>query len=203
LRDVSDYYAPSTSLFADFVREDVVDRFSLKDIVRHGTVSSVRWRTPAAFGGPTPPPGVLTPPASRAADDDESTDFDEPHFVIETVDGRMFYSRAVVMAIGPGGIPNVPAFLREPSQRTVVDGPGWCHTAAFLRPGFSFPPKHETALHERLMDGTGTVVVVGGGLTSAQVADLAIKKGLRVILICRSHLKSECGASELAGSCAR
>lgn len=191
LRDVSDYHTPSTSLFADFIREDVIARFSLEDAVQHGTVSSIRWRTPASIGGPTPAPGVWTPPASPTAADDVSTDFDEPHFVIKTLDGRTFYSRAIVMAIGPGGIPNVPVLLRDPTQRTVVNGSGWCHTAAFLRPDFSFPPKHETALSERMAGGTGTIVVIGGGLTSAQIADLAIKKGLKVILVCRSHLKGE------------
>lgn len=184
LRDVSDYHTPSTSLFADFIREEVVERFSLEDVVQHGVVSSIQWLDPTAA------PGVLTSPASLKADVEPAA-FDEPHFVIKTADGRVFYSRAVVMAIGPGGIPNVPATLRDPAARTVVDGPGWCHTAAFLRPGFTFPPKHEFALQQRMTDGSGTVVVIGGGLTSAQIADLAIKKGFRVILVCRSHLKSE------------
>lgn len=189
LRDASDYYTPSTPLFSDFINEEIVARFSLEDAVQHGTVSSIRFLRPST-GVRSSASGLLTPPSSPGADSDADPYVDEPHFLIKTLDGRTFRSRAVIMAIGPGAIPNVPSYLREPAARTIVDGPGWCHTAAFLQPGFQFPPKQEVALRQRLADkAPATVIIIGGGLTSAQIADLAISKGFKVILLCRSHLK--------------
>jgi hypothetical protein len=158
---VSDYFTPSTKLFHDFIQEDVISRFSLNDIVQHGTVSSVRYLDPRsdrhhADGIPTSP----SSPKSDVSDDE----VDEPHFAIATADGRKFKARAVLMSIGPGGIPNVPSYLRDPAARTVLNGQGWCHTAAFLQPSFQFPPRNELALQKRICEGERpTVVIIGGG----------------------------------------
>lgn len=46
---------------------------------------------------------------------------------------------------------------------------------------------------ERVEAGVVTkMVVIGGGLTSAQICDLAIRRGIaKVILLCRSSLKGQ------------
>lgn len=161
LRDVSDYFTPSTKLFHDFIQEDVISRFSLNDIVQHGTVSSIRYLDPTSDRHYTNSLPTLPSSQKSNASDDE---FDEPHFAIVTADGRKFKARAVLMSIGPGCIPNVPSYLRDPAARTVFNGQGWCHTAAFLQPSFQFPPRNELALQQRLSEGERpTVVIIGGG----------------------------------------
>jgi hypothetical protein len=81
-------------------------------------------------------------------------------FSVETACGGRAGGRAVVCALGPGGPPALPAWLRRPTTQPCA-GKGWAHTSALGSPSFKFPPAH---VKER---GGGTLLVVGGGLTSA------------------------------------
>lgn len=98
-------------------------------------------------------------------------------FTITTEDGRTFGSRAVVVSCGPIGKPNYcPDCFPD----------GSCHTSHLFTRQVDFIPTE--TLNQRLSDAT--TVVVGGGLTSAQICDALIRRGAqKVILLCRGELK--------------
>ncbi|KAK2797998.1 hypothetical protein FQN50_008994 [Emmonsiellopsis sp. PD_5] len=81
-------------------------------------------------------------------------------------DKGCFYAKAVVLAIGPGSTKNMPWQLSEPESA------GACHTLDIQR----FPAPNLSA-KIRLRQETN-VVVVGGGLSSAHIIDMAVKAGV-------------------------
>ncbi|GAB0134655.1 hypothetical protein EsDP_00003017 [Epichloe bromicola] len=94
---------------------------------------------------------------------------DEPVFTVKT-GGRQLYAKAVVLAVGAANeaeiprMPSMPADLRHVRQA--------CHSLQIK----VFP---DPIVQERMAAGMATnVLVVGGGLTSAQLTDLAIRKGV-------------------------
>lgn len=98
-------------------------------------------------------------------------------FRIET-DKSFYYSRTAVLAVGPANEPRVP-------QYSGVDNPEATTHAMKIREFPSWPIQDKIAVKK-----TTNILVVGGGLTSAQLADLAIRRGVtRVWLIMRGPLK--------------
>lgn len=113
-----------------------------------------------------------------------------------------FGSKAVVFAVGPSSKYNIPPAISAalphnassipepglPWSRSAVQGEAWCHSAAFAMKEFVFLSERVRA---KIAKGRSTtVVVIGGGLTSAQIVDLCVKSGVsRVVLICRSRIK--------------
>ncbi|KAK2757189.1 hypothetical protein FQN53_008454 [Emmonsiellopsis sp. PD_33] len=97
-----------------------------------------------------------------------------------TTDKGCFYAKAVVLAIGPGNTRNMPWQLSEPESA------GACHTLDIQR----FPaPNLNTKI--RLRQETN-VVVVGGGLSSAHIIDMAVKAGVcKVWHFTRGDLKEK------------
>ncbi|ATY67380.1 FAD binding domain [Cordyceps militaris] len=97
---------------------------------------------------------------------------DEPGqlFTIET-DKGLHYARTVVMAVGAANVPKVPSI---PSMPNATNGqyPQVCHSLQVKE----FPdPYLKRRIHAKQQTN---VVVVGGGLTSAQLSDLAIRRGV-------------------------
>ncbi|KAK0551669.1 hypothetical protein OC861_005652 [Tilletia horrida] len=208
-RDRRDYYTPGTRLFSDFIKEDIIKRYKLPGGELDSpwpTVPEVLERHFEAQDG-----NIL---AARA--DVVSMTWEQnlhvagqgrsPAMLIRTADDCIIAAGTVVSAVGPGGVPNVPAVLKEADRRRAgastagssddFHGPGWCHSAAFARLGFQFPPaqlklKQKSAGEDAAGTGGGkTCVVIGGGLTSAQLCILALKKGFdKVYLVLRGHLK--------------
>ncbi|KAK6088541.1 FAD binding domain-containing protein [Seiridium cupressi] len=108
--------------------------------------------------------------------------FDDVHptekvFRIET-DKRIYYSRTTVLAVGPANEPVIPSYAG-------VDNPEATTHALKIK---EFPSQ---AIRAKIAaKRTTNVLIVGGGLTSAQLADLALRKGVtRVWLIMRRPLK--------------
>lgn len=103
---------------------------------------------------------------------------DEMRFTVRTNDGDELYARAVVLAIGPGMTKISPFPLSD--EETVAA----CHSSEIgclpsLRVQSLIQQRRET-----------NVVVVGGGLTSAQIVDLAVRRGVsRVWYLIRSDVK--------------
>ncbi|KAH8694925.1 FAD binding domain protein [Talaromyces proteolyticus] len=99
-------------------------------------------------------------------------------FTVSTCCGSL-HSRAVVLAIGPGHTKMMPWELSPEEQR------GACHSSEI---GMKFPsPLLAKKIEYREVTN---VVVVGGGLTSAQISHVAIRKGVtKVWHIMRSELK--------------
>lgn len=96
----------------------------------------------------------------------------EKVFTVSTASGRTFQARSVVLAVGPGNGPTVP---HEPRS---------CHAMQIKH----FPDALVASKIERKQPTS--IVIIGGGLTSAQLADLAVKRGIRTVhLIMRGRVK--------------
>ncbi|KAF4975493.1 hypothetical protein FZEAL_7724 [Fusarium zealandicum] len=79
------------------------------------------------------------------------------------------YARTVVLAVGPANVAKIP---RIPSMPVVEKLPQACHSMHIAE----FP---DPVVMSRMAARKPTnILVVGGGLTSAQLADLAIRKGV-------------------------
>lgn len=93
-----------------------------------------------------------------------------------TTDRGVHYARAVVMGIGAGNSPSIPSQGRPQPQA--------CHAMQIK----SFPPP---CLADKIRGSQPTsILIVGGGLTSAQLADLAVRRGVKTVwLLMRGHCK--------------
>ncbi|KAH6995830.1 FAD binding domain protein [Ilyonectria sp. MPI-CAGE-AT-0026] len=93
---------------------------------------------------------------------------DEKLFTVTSNQVRR-YARAVVLAVGPANVAKIP---RIPSMPSVESLPQTCHSMHIER----FP---DPIVQERIKARRATnILVVGGGLTSAQLSDLAIRRGV-------------------------
>lgn len=102
----------------------------------------------------------------------------EKVFTVRASDGDVFYARAVVLAVGPG-ISKIYPFPLSDEERAAA-----CHSSEI---GCFPSPRVQRLIQQRRETN---VVVIGGGLTSAQLVDLAVKRGVsRVWYIMRSDLK--------------
>lgn len=153
-RDRKDYFSPGTGLFRDFC-ENVVGRYGLGEgVVREGLVEDIRF-------------GYVD-------------EVDDKVFTVTTSDGRVFYAKTVVLAVGPGGRKILPFELNEQESE------GACHSGEIR----SFPsPQVKKKIQQRKETN---VVVVGGGLSSAQLVEMAVRKGVsKVWFLLRSDFKGE------------
>jgi hypothetical protein len=95
---------------------------------------------------------------------------DEKLFTVRT-DKGIRYSRIVVLAVGPGNQPRIPRIPGMVSSSGSEGFPQACHAMQIRH----FP---DPVVQRRIAAHRPTnILVVGGGLTSAQLADLAIRKG--------------------------
>ncbi|KAK4198869.1 hypothetical protein QBC40DRAFT_266364 [Triangularia verruculosa] len=95
---------------------------------------------------------------------------EEPLFTISTDQGHR-YARAVVLSVGPANQPSIPrdAFRSFPASTPL---PQVCHSTRIEQ----FP---DPMVKSKISGGQRTnILVIGGGLTSAQLSDLAIRKGV-------------------------
>lgn len=102
----------------------------------------------------------------------------ENGFIIITKLGRVFGSKVCVVASGHRGEINYPIASLHPGA--TLDHA--CHSTHIFNGEVAFP-------HPRLVAGSGHIVIVGGGLTSAQLAHVAVVQGFEVTLILRGPLK--------------
>jgi hypothetical protein len=94
---------------------------------------------------------------------------DEELFTVKTETTTRF-ARSVVLAVGPANVPKIPSMPSMVYENGVL--PQACHSMQVK----AFP---DPTVQRRIQDKHSTnVVVIGGGLTSAQVSDLAIHKGV-------------------------
>lgn len=115
-------------------------------------------------------------------------------------DDARIEAKAVASAVEPTEKPSSPAAVAKaateaigptyespPSRPSLLHGPGWCHSAVLAHAGIAFPPagvKCTSTFEPK------TLVVVGGGLTSAQICDTSMHKGFsKVKLLLRGHMK--------------
>ena len=161
-RDRKDYYTPSAEMFCDYCR-NVAGRYGLDDLVEEGRVTSID------FGFFDDELELYRGNGPRARS-----------FKVTTQDEPLKFAKVVVLAIGPGGIPNM---LRKLSA---AEREGACHSTQLPKQMFLAP-----RVREKIQNRVATaVVVVGGGLTAAQIANQCIENGVsRVLMVMRSALK--------------
>jgi hypothetical protein len=94
---------------------------------------------------------------------------DEKLFTITTNKVKR-YARVVVLAVGPANRPKLPALPSIPDSLAAT--PQACHSMQIKQ----FP---DPIVQKKMEAGRPTtVLVVGGGLTSGQLSDLAVRKGV-------------------------
>jgi len=102
----------------------------------------------------------------------------QSYFTVTTSKG-VHHALTVVLAVGAGNAPAIPAKL---SLHKATEGA--CHAFHVT----TFPPPHIQA--KIAAKRPTNIVVIGGGLTSAQLSDLAIKHGVsKVWHLMRGALK--------------
>ncbi|EFY86945.1 FAD binding domain protein [Metarhizium acridum CQMa 102] len=94
---------------------------------------------------------------------------DQSLFTVTTSSGRL-YSKTLVLAVGAANKPDVPRMPSMPKDMQNLRQA--CHSMQIK----TFP---DPIVQQRIAAGQRTnVLVVGGGLTSAQLSDLAIRRGV-------------------------
>ncbi|KAL6719064.1 hypothetical protein ACLMJK_003299 [Lecanora helva] len=160
-RDRKDYFTPSANIFHDYC-DAVVHRYSLDHLVEEMQVASIAFDFPDAFDvcGHGKP--------------------NEKLFKVTGTDGAAILARIVVLAVGAGGIPSMPY------QLSIIEREGASHSTQLAKQPFL-----TENMKQRIRSRMSTaVVVVGGGLTAAQIADKCIASGVnRVLMVMRSGLK--------------
>lgn len=111
---------------------------------------------------------------------------DEPLFTI-TTNRRTWRARTAVLAVGPANSPTIPPIPGLPDGARVPTPGGRfqsCHS-------FHVDRIPDPVVRARIAAGARTnVLVVGGGLTAAQIADLAVRRGVaKVWLFMRGPCK--------------
>ena len=159
-RDRKYYFTPSAEIFHDYC-QDVVQRYSLNNLVEQTAVSSIDFGYLDEFG--------------------EHGDPDIKVFKVTTTNDTVNFAKVVALAIGAGGQPAMPRPL------SAAEREGACHSSQL--------PKQmllTKSLKQKILARVPTaVVIIGGGLTSAQIANQCIENGVgRVLLVMRGPLKS-------------
>ncbi|KAF2086397.1 FAD binding domain-containing protein [Saccharata proteae CBS 121410] len=85
-------------------------------------------------------------------------------FSLQT-DKGVHYARTVVLAIGPGNAPAIPGLTQQ-------SHPHACHSMQIQK----FPDPRVVRKMKEMRETN--VMVIGGGLTSAQISDMAVRKGV-------------------------
>lgn len=165
-RDQWDYYTPSQSLFCDHC-DHVATRYHLNDgLVHKEEVRDIKY---------------------SIVDDIPST---EKLFTVVTVKTTR-YAKTVILAVGPANAPVLPDIpsLSYPGQHAVgATMPQAQHSMKIPQNAFPDP-----LVQQRIRAGRSTnILVVGGGLTSAQLSDLALRRGVsRVWHIMRGPVRNK------------
>ncbi|POR35996.1 Uncharacterized protein TPAR_03831 [Tolypocladium paradoxum] len=145
LRERNDYFTPSQSLFCDHCQE-VAQRYDLaSNIVRKEILQDIDY-------------GVV-----------KGVSINDQKLFTVTSNSTFRYAKAVVLAVGPANVPEMPRLPSMPMDKMLRQA---CHSMHIKE----FP---DPVVQERIEAKRPTsVLIVGGGLTSAQLSDLAIRRGV-------------------------
>ncbi|KAH8836804.1 hypothetical protein MCOR27_003339 [Pyricularia oryzae] len=151
-RERKDYYTPPQAVFADH-NKSIANRYGIQDgLIRQGRVQDIKY---AKF-----------PNVSRTED----------LFQVKSEDGTTHYARSVVLAVGPANAPNIPAGIEglSPAPGQWEQPPRTSHSMRITHGQIPDPAVQKIVDSGR----TTNVLVIGGGLTSAQISDVNIRKGV-------------------------
>lgn len=168
-RDRKDYFTPSTNLFTSHCQE-VIQRYGLgPDLLRQECVMDISYDKAYNFGDAEHDSIVL-----------DDTWNENKVFRVKTNIG-IRYASIIILAVGPGNAPSIPSVPGLPS---LPPHEGYAHAMQIKQ----FPPPYVAAKIKA--QHSTSMLIVGGGLTSVQLADLAIKCGVsKVYLLMRGPLK--------------
>ncbi|ODV76863.1 uncharacterized protein CANTADRAFT_8443 [Suhomyces tanzawaensis NRRL Y-17324] len=163
MRDWKDFYRPSTPLFKDFC-EDIINRYGLHNNVQKDEVISIEYKYINVVGG-------------------ETGSFGQG-FVVRTASGRTFGCKICIVSSGHRGVINYPI---KP-----FDDPhfpeGSCHTTHLFTGKVNF--LGQELMNKPRKSKSRSIVIVGGGLTSAQLAHVAANAGIEnIYLLFRGPIK--------------
>lgn len=147
-RDQIDYYTPSAKLFEDYC-EHVIDRYQLQNVVRQARVLDIAYD----LGADDPTKGVFAISTASTTTDQAS---------IENIN-----SRIVIVATGPTSSPSLPTSFSSSEKPSI---------AHVFQPQATHLPLH---IHNKLLSQPTQpvhILVVGGGLTSAQLTHLLLMR---------------------------
>lgn len=161
MRDWKDYYRPSTVFFRDFCK-DIVNRYNLEDSVRKDEVVSIEYLD------------------INVVDTNETG----KGFIIKTESGKTYGCKICIVASGHRGKINYPLKAIQPIPKPLEAS---CHTSHLFNREVEFP--HQKLQAKLAKRQTPSVIVVGGGLTSAQIAHVCANKGIKVFFLTRGPLK--------------
>lgn len=167
-RERNDYFAPSRELFRDHCAE-VVRRYELNNAVKHENVTDIVYDAHAKIFK------VSTTNISTTAANVSITVSDDTEETSQRDGQKSCYkARTVILAIGPGSTPNYP-LLQSLNLDTAQqdEKKQWIHSSQIRGP---FPDTHIQSLILRKQ--YTRIVVVGAGLTAAQLCDLAARRGV-------------------------
>ena len=160
-RDRKDYFTPSAELFHGYC-DSMVRKYSLQNLVEQSQVVSIDFGFFDEF------------------DPYHGGDLGNELFKVITSCGSVKLAKIVILAVGAGGGPIMPR------QLSVAETEGACHSTQLLKQPFLARHVRQKILAQK----PTTVIVVGGGLTAAQLANKCIEDGVkRVFMIMRSTLK--------------
>ena len=188
-RDRRDYFTPSSKLFGEFIHDDLVCRYGLDNNGKpwpnaKDVLSEEEEEVPLKDQRITMVKGAVA---------DLTWEGDSERFSLRLECGTRIGAQAIVCAMGPGSTPAVPPYLIQKKASSTgsgppMSGPGWCHSNALGLQGRALPPK--SLLDREKAEKQTTLVVIGGGLTSSQICDVAIRRGIsNVVLIMRGFMK--------------
>lgn len=162
MREWKDYYRPGTAFFHDFCR-DLVCNYNLADRVYNDAVVDIRYGELHLYDAGKQQSG----------------------FIITTASGAVYCSNTCVVASGHGKKINYPrALLPFLEKENLLSS---CHTTHIFNGAVAFPPPAvEKRLEEKIITN---LVIVGGGLTSAQLAHVACSRGIPTTLLLRGPEK--------------
>lgn len=162
MRDWKDYYRPSSPFFRKYC-QDIINRYSLNNVVRKGKVTSIDYGTVQIIESGKMGKG----------------------FLVETEDGQRYGCKICIIASGHKGSINYPI---ESLKKNPCFPEGSCHLTHLFHQEAEFINTRITQKLNR--NQTTSVAIVGGGLSSAQLVDNAIQSGIsKVYLILRGPLK--------------
>ena len=169
-RDRKDYFVPRTDLF-DAHCDEVIRRYRLgKDMLRQESVADIEYDETSKFAD-AEHDSVIS---------DDGSDDDRKIFRVVTNQG-VRYAHLVILAVGAGNAPSIPQVPGLPSTRPHE---GFTHAMQIKQ----FPAPHVTAKIKARQNTN--MLIIGGGLTSVQLADLALKRGVsKVWMLMRGPLK--------------
>ena len=161
-RDSKDYYVPSADIFHSFC-DTFVHRYRLESLVEKLRVVSIEYDFPDALG-------------LHAFGEQPDTRL----FKVKASCGQFQYAGLVVLAVGAGGRLHMPRGISVPERN------GAAHSTK--KPEKGLLPSY---LKQRILARYLTsVIIVGGVLTAAQIADECIARGvLRVVMLMKSEVK--------------